>query len=81
MQSRLSPITKCATQQAIIAVPTPGLAQFSRLTLMPDFPGIRSPPLRLALGNDAVDAIAESLDSVKAELAAWERVGRSAVFD
>jgi hypothetical protein len=48
---------------------------------MPDFPGIRSPPLRLALGNDAVDAIAESLDSAKAELAAWERVGRSAVFD
>jgi NAD(P)-dependent dehydrogenase (short-subunit alcohol dehydrogenase family) len=40
-----------------------------------------NPPLRLALGNDAVDAIAESLDSAKAELAAWERVGRSAVFD
>ena len=39
------------------------------------------PPLRLALGNDAVDAIAESLDNAKAELAAWERVGRSAVFD
>jgi NAD(P)-dependent dehydrogenase (short-subunit alcohol dehydrogenase family) len=39
------------------------------------------PPLRLALGNDAVDAIAESLEGAKAELAAWERVGRSAVFD
>jgi NAD(P)-dependent dehydrogenase (short-subunit alcohol dehydrogenase family) len=39
------------------------------------------PPLRLALGNDAVDAISESLDNAKAELAAWERVGRSAVFD
>jgi NAD(P)-dependent dehydrogenase (short-subunit alcohol dehydrogenase family) len=39
------------------------------------------PPLRLALGNDAVDAIADSLDSAKAELAAWGRVGRSAVFD
>jgi NAD(P)-dependent dehydrogenase (short-subunit alcohol dehydrogenase family) len=39
------------------------------------------PPLRLALGNDAVDAIAESLDNAKAELAAWERLGRSAVFD
>src|SRR3954463_4127816 len=39
------------------------------------------PPLRLALGNDAVDAISESLDNSKAELAAWERVGRSAVFD
>jgi NAD(P)-dependent dehydrogenase (short-subunit alcohol dehydrogenase family) len=39
------------------------------------------PPLRLALGNDAVDGIAESLDSAKAEPAAWERVGRSAVFD
>jgi hypothetical protein len=39
------------------------------------------PPLRLALGNDAVDAISESLETAKAELAAWERVGRSAVFD
>jgi NAD(P)-dependent dehydrogenase (short-subunit alcohol dehydrogenase family) len=39
------------------------------------------PPLRLALGNDAVDAISESLENAKAELAAWERVGRSAVFD
>jgi hypothetical protein len=35
----------------------------------------------LDAGNDALDAIAESLDSAKAELAAWERVGRSAVFD
>ncbi|HEX2401944.1 MAG TPA: oxidoreductase [Mycobacterium sp.] len=39
------------------------------------------PPLRLALGGDAVDAISESLETAKAELAAWERVGRSAVFD
>jgi hypothetical protein len=39
------------------------------------------PPLRLVLGNDAVDAISDSLDGAKAELAAWERVGRSAVFD
>jgi hypothetical protein len=38
-------------------------------------------PLRLALGNDAVDAKSESLDHANAELAAWERVGRSAVFD
>ena len=38
------------------------------------------PPLRLALGNDAVDAISESLDNARAELAAWESVGRSAVF-
>src|SRR4029079_14709298 len=34
------------------------------------------PPLRLALGNDAVDAISEALTDAKAELAAWERVGR-----
>jgi hypothetical protein len=40
-----------------------------------------NPPLRLALCNDAVDAIAESLDNAKAELAAWEKVGRSTVFD
>jgi hypothetical protein len=33
------------------------------------------------LGNDAVDAVAGSLDNAKAELAAWERVGRSTVFD
>jgi len=39
------------------------------------------PPLRLALGNDAVDAISDALDNAKAELSAWESVGRSAVFD
>jgi len=39
------------------------------------------PPLRLALGNDAVDAISESLDSAKAELVAWASVSRSTVFD
>jgi NAD(P)-dependent dehydrogenase (short-subunit alcohol dehydrogenase family) len=38
------------------------------------------PPLRLALGNDAIDAIIDSLENAKAELAAWESVGRSAVF-
>jgi NAD(P)-dependent dehydrogenase (short-subunit alcohol dehydrogenase family) len=39
------------------------------------------PPRRLALGNDAVDAISGALDEAKAELSAWERVGRAAVFD
>ena len=39
------------------------------------------PPLGLALGNDAVDALSGALDQAKAELAAWERVGRSAVFN
>ncbi len=39
------------------------------------------PPLRLVLGNDAVDAVSETLENAKAELSAWERVGRSAVFD
>ena len=39
------------------------------------------PPLRLALGNDAVDAISDALDNAKVELSAWESVGRSAVFD
>jgi NAD(P)-dependent dehydrogenase (short-subunit alcohol dehydrogenase family) len=38
-------------------------------------------PLRLALGNDAVDAISGALDEARAELTAWERVGRAAVFD
>jgi NAD(P)-dependent dehydrogenase (short-subunit alcohol dehydrogenase family) len=39
------------------------------------------PPLRLALGNDAVDAVAAALDDAKAELAAWEKVGRATTFD
>ncbi len=39
------------------------------------------PPLRLVLGDDAVDAVSGSLDGAKAELAAWERVGRSTAFD
>ncbi|WP_029115920.1 oxidoreductase [Mycobacterium sp. URHB0044] len=39
------------------------------------------PPLRLALGNDAVDAVATALEDAKAELAAWEKVGRATVFD
>jgi len=34
------------------------------------------PPLRLALGDDAVDAIREHLQSVSDELAAWEKVSR-----
>ena len=36
---------------------------------------------RLVLGNEAVDAVTGSLDSAKAELAAWERVGRATMFD
>jgi NAD(P)-dependent dehydrogenase (short-subunit alcohol dehydrogenase family) len=39
------------------------------------------PPLRLALGNDAVDSISEALNEAQAELAAWERVGRETAFD
>ncbi len=38
------------------------------------------PPLRLALGNDAVDAIGAALDAAKVELAQWEKLGRSTVF-
>ncbi len=41
----------------------------------------QDPPLRLALGNDAVDSISNALDEAKAELAAWENVGRATVFD
>jgi len=33
-------------------------------------------PLRLVLGNDAVDALVGHLDSVRAEIAAWEKVSR-----
>lgn len=39
------------------------------------------PPLRLPLGNDAADAIAASLDTARAELAAWESVSRSTDID
>ena len=35
------------------------------------------PPLRLALGDDAVDAIREHLRAVSDELTAWEAVGRA----
>jgi NAD(P)-dependent dehydrogenase (short-subunit alcohol dehydrogenase family) len=38
------------------------------------------PPLRLALGNDAVDSISDTLDNAKAELVAWEQVGRATTF-
>jgi hypothetical protein len=38
------------------------------------------PPLRLAFGENAVDGIAGALQDAKAELSAWERVGRSPVF-
>ncbi|MEB8337745.1 oxidoreductase [Streptomyces endophyticus] len=39
------------------------------------------PPLRLPLGNDAVDAITAQLDGSRAELGAWEKLARSTDFD
>jgi NAD(P)-dependent dehydrogenase (short-subunit alcohol dehydrogenase family) len=39
-----------------------------------------TPPFRLVLGNYAVDKVAKKLDSVRAELSAWESVGRAADF-
>jgi NAD(P)-dependent dehydrogenase (short-subunit alcohol dehydrogenase family) len=39
------------------------------------------PPLRLALGGDAVDSIRAELNSRAAELAAWEHVSRNTAFD
>ncbi|GAB3869841.1 oxidoreductase [Kibdelosporangium lantanae] len=38
------------------------------------------PPLRLALGNEAVDSIAASLDRARAELAEWAELARAADF-
>ncbi|MCO6010488.1 oxidoreductase [Actinoallomurus purpureus] len=38
-------------------------------------------PLRLALGNDAADAITASLDAARAEFLAWEQVSRGTDFD
>jgi NAD(P)-dependent dehydrogenase (short-subunit alcohol dehydrogenase family) len=39
------------------------------------------PPLRLALGADAVESIGAGLDARRAELDAWAHVARAAVFD
>jgi NAD(P)-dependent dehydrogenase (short-subunit alcohol dehydrogenase family) len=38
-------------------------------------------PLRLPLGDDAVDALLGHLDGVRAEISAWERVARDTAFD
>lgn len=40
-----------------------------------------NPPLRLALGADAVETIAEKLESVKAELDAWKQVAIDTAFE
>jgi NAD(P)-dependent dehydrogenase (short-subunit alcohol dehydrogenase family) len=39
------------------------------------------PPLRLALGRDAVDTIRGQLESLTAELSEWEAVSRDTAFD
>ncbi|MBF6061558.1 SDR family NAD(P)-dependent oxidoreductase [Nocardia terpenica] len=39
-----------------------------------------NPPLRLALGNEAVDTIGASLDKARAELDAWATLARSADY-
>ncbi|SDK50078.1 oxidoreductase [Streptomyces indicus] len=39
------------------------------------------PPLRLALGADAIDTIHTHLDQVRADLTAWDKVGRETTFD
>ena len=41
----------------------------------------QQPPLRLPLGNDAVDGITSRLDAVRAELMSWEPVSRSTDID
>jgi NAD(P)-dependent dehydrogenase (short-subunit alcohol dehydrogenase family) len=38
-------------------------------------------PLRLPLGDDAVDAILGHLDSVRTEISVWEKVARGTAFD
>lgn len=39
------------------------------------------PPLRLALGPDAIDSIRARLDQMANELGKWERLGRQTSFD
>jgi NAD(P)-dependent dehydrogenase (short-subunit alcohol dehydrogenase family) len=43
--------------------------------------GEPDPPLRLALGGDAVDAIRAKHDRLRADLDAWERVSRATAID
>ncbi|MFF5502960.1 oxidoreductase [Streptomyces roseolus] len=38
-------------------------------------------PLRLALGDDAIDAVHAHLDQVRADLTAWDKVGRDTRLD
>ncbi|NGO77790.1 SDR family NAD(P)-dependent oxidoreductase [Streptomyces sp. YC504] len=38
-------------------------------------------PLRLALGGDSIDTILGHLDQVRADLTAWDKVGRETTFD
>ncbi|MGJ5675240.1 MAG: oxidoreductase [Nostochopsis sp.] len=40
-----------------------------------------NPPLRLALGKDALDAIADKLESVKTELDAWREVSTNTAYE
>ena len=40
-----------------------------------------STPLRLPLGGDAVDGIVARLDSLRSEVAAWEKVSRGTDLD
>jgi NAD(P)-dependent dehydrogenase (short-subunit alcohol dehydrogenase family) len=42
--------------------------------------GAEHPPLRLPLGDDAVDAVLDHLSAVSAEVREWESVGRSTGF-
>ncbi|WP_329622572.1 oxidoreductase [Streptomyces sp. NBC_01255] len=39
------------------------------------------PPLRLALGDDSIDAILGHLEQVRGDLTAWEKVGRDTKLD
>ena len=39
------------------------------------------PPLRLPLGNDAVDGIVTHLDTVREELVTWEKISRGTDVD
>lgn len=40
-----------------------------------------NPPLRLALGEDAVNGINKKLESMKAELDAWKQVSINTAFE
>ncbi|GAA1686613.1 oxidoreductase [Fodinicola feengrottensis] len=72
----LAPVRAALTQASGAQAGDPVRAAKAILTAL----DAERPPLRLVLGNEAVDTIAASLDRARAELAEWESLARSADY-